>query len=179
MVKAMDVANFFVNLFNDDPQECMTNLRLNKLLYFAQAWSLARLDKPLFDEEIQAWDYGPVIPEVYKAFRPCGRDRIADQSGDYSQDVFTSDQLQLLLDVLNEYGKYATSGLVSITHETGSPWESVYEQGKNNVITKQSMKEYFKSQEPLKPFDDISLEEDYVGYRNEDGILVLPKEYDE
>ena len=68
MLKAIDVANFFVDLANSDPDDCMTNLRVNKLLYFAQAWSVVRRNKPLFEEDMQAWKYGPVVPEVYTAF---------------------------------------------------------------------------------------------------------------
>lgn len=45
MCKAIDVANFFVDMANNDPNDCMTNLRVNKLLYFAQAWSLVRRGK--------------------------------------------------------------------------------------------------------------------------------------
>ena len=77
MLKAIDVANFFVDLANSDPDDCMTNLRVNKLLYFAQAWSVVRRNKPLFEEDMQAWKYGPVVPEVYTAFSACGRERIA------------------------------------------------------------------------------------------------------
>lgn len=52
MCRAIDVANFFIDLANSDPDDCMTNLRVNKLLYFAQAWSLVRRGKPLFPDEL-------------------------------------------------------------------------------------------------------------------------------
>ena len=61
MLKAIDVANFFVDLANSDPDDCMTNLRVNKLLYFAQAWSVVRRNKPLFEEDMQAWKYGCLL----------------------------------------------------------------------------------------------------------------------
>ena len=51
----------------------ITNLKLQKFAYFAQGWALARLDHPLFNEEIQAWTYGPVIPYLYaQAKKYCG-----------------------------------------------------------------------------------------------------------
>lgn len=58
--KAIDAANFFIKLANDAGEEGMTNLRVNKLLYFAQAWSLARLGKELFAEDFQAWVYSEI-----------------------------------------------------------------------------------------------------------------------
>lgn len=58
MKKAKDITNFFIDLANSDKNNKypMTNERLNMLLYFAQDWYLARYNKPLFEEEIEAWD---------------------------------------------------------------------------------------------------------------------------
>ena len=83
MAKALDVANFFVDVTSDDPEDAMTNMRVNKLLYLSQAWSLVRLGRPLFeDDEIQAWQYGPVAPGVYRAFSEYGRERIRKVAGE-------------------------------------------------------------------------------------------------
>lgn len=76
-MNALDAANFFVELANAEEDGRMTNLKLNRLVYFAQAWSLEKFSRPLFEEEAEAWQYGPVIPSVYRAFRPCGRNRIS------------------------------------------------------------------------------------------------------
>lgn len=59
MASVFDVANFFIEVspaFDDN----MTQMKLYKMLYYAQGWSLVKLGRPLFDDEIQAWDYGPV-----------------------------------------------------------------------------------------------------------------------
>ena len=62
MVHAIDVARFFINIANTIPTyDLMTNLRVNKLLYFAQGECLRRLGYPLFDDDIEAWTYGPVV----------------------------------------------------------------------------------------------------------------------
>ena len=181
MCKAIDVANFFVDMANNDPDDCMTNLRVNKLLYFAQAWSLVRRGERLFNSQIQAWQYGPVVPEVYQAFKPCGRERISSVSGEYSPDLFDSDELTILLDVLREYGKYSSPALVGFTHAKGTPWEKVYDCDKRGIeITDESLIEYFSAQEPLKSYTlSEGSDSDYIGYRNSDGVLVLPKEYDD
>lgn len=179
MCRAIDAANFFVEVANSDPDDCMTNLRVNKLLFYAQGWHLVRFKKPLFQEDFEAWPLGPVVPDVYKAFKPCGRERIAAASGDFSPSVFTSEEIDLLLDVSNEYGKYSSPALVNMTHAKDSPWKKVYEPGANRVIPIRDMEAYFSGLEPLKTFVLPEVpEEDYIGYRNQDGILVLPKEYD-
>ncbi len=179
MAKAIDVANFFVDVTSNDPEDAMTNMRVNKLLYFSQAWSLVRLGRPLFeDDEIQAWQYGPVAPGVYRAFSEYGRERIRKVAGDYSWKVFSVDETELLLDVLREYGIYTSAALVKLTHRKGSPWSEVYAPGCNATITNESMKTYYSAQEPLPEFTFPEVEE--VGYRDpDDGLLVLPADWDD
>lgn len=176
MARALDVANFFIELANDDPDEGMTNLRVNKLVYFAQGWSYARLGRPLFDDEIQAWDYGPVVPEVYNTFKACGRERIHAASGKFSAEIFTAEETELLLDVAREYGQYATSHLVSITHCQGSPWRESYRKHFHAAIENENICQYFNTLPPLQAFE-LPDDDDYEGYRDpEDGLLILPEE---
>lgn len=180
MLKALDVANFFVELANGTAEECMTNLRINKFLYYAQAWSLVRFNKPLFEEEIQAWDYGPVVPSVYHTFKPCGYDRIKDIATDYSLEKFSPEQIELLLDVARYYGQYSSNKLIDMTHEKGGPWEEVYKIGVPCItISKERMKNYFSKKELTSFTFTYNPETDVVGYRDTDGVLVLPKEYDD
>ena len=71
----------------------LTNLKLQKLLYYAQAWYLANYQKPLFDEPIEAWVHGPVVVQVYNEFRDYGCDRIGkmiDEEPDLSDDEIES-----------------------------------------------------------------------------------------
>ncbi len=181
MLQAIDVANFFVDVANNDEEEYMTNLRVNKLTYFAQAYSLIRLGRPLFEEDIKAWRFGPVIPSVYQAFQTCGRDRIKDVFGSYDVSRFSDEELELLVDIMREYGKYSVSALVDLTHKPGAPWSRVDFNSFNDTITKESMKEYYSENADLVSF---TLPEEgpdiYVGRRDEtDGVLILPKEYDD
>lgn len=183
MLHAIDVANFFIDMANanSEVEDFMTNLRVNKLLYFSQAWSLVRRGKPLFSEELQAWKYGPVVPCVYQTFKPCGKEPISSVSGDYSPEVFSCDELELLIDVIREYGKYSTPALVEMTHAVGTPWTDIYVPDSNNVITQDSLSKYFSNHSALAAFELAAVsEDDYVGYRDSsDGLLVLPKEYDD
>ena len=161
---ALDIANFFVQLSNALPETDITNLKLNKLCYYAQGWSLARLGYPLFDEEIQAWEYGPVIPSIYHTFKVCGKAPIEAPSADFDESVLSSDELTLLTDVFISYGKYAPSALVQMTHMPGSPWSNVYEERENNPIGISLLKEYFSSSDELQTFQINPTEDNVVSY---------------
>lgn len=176
MRKAIEIANFLLELFKFD-EEGLTNLKLNKLLYFAQGFSYQRLGKPLFADEIEAWSYGPVVSEVYKIFQPCGRNPITptDEIVELS-----SEEEELLIDVAREYGRYSASGLVSMTHKAGTPWSQVYKQHENKVISQTLIKDYFIEGEDQLPMLELNFNEsDFAGHRDEEGYLVLPKEYNE
>ena len=154
--KAIDIANIYIRLANDIQNDFMDNLKINKLLYYAQGWSLAKFGIPLFDEKIEAWDYGPVVPEVYHAFKCCGKDPINEPQDIFDESRLSTDELELLVDVYNAYGKYTGWALKEMTHEKGSPWHQVYEKGKNNIICNDMIKAYFEKQS-LETFDVDSI----------------------
>ena len=69
MARAIDAANFFITIMQGD-EERLTNKKINKLLYYVQGHSFLRLGHQFFDEDIQAWDHGPVVPSIYHTFLP-------------------------------------------------------------------------------------------------------------
>lgn len=146
---AMDIANFYVQLSQDLPEGDITNLKLNKLCYYAQGWSLVRLGRPLFDDEIQAWKYGPVIPSVYHTYKVCGENPIAEPASRFDEAEFDTDELNLLIDVYMTYGKYSPGQLVSMTHAAGGPWAEVFEEMQNHVISVAAMQKYFSQSNEL------------------------------
>ena len=164
MCKASDVANFFINLSLGEEEDFITNLKLNKLLYFAQGWSLARLGKPLFQNEIQH-DY-----------KNCGNTPITFVDEKYSNTVFSGEQYALLLDVYAEYGKYTARTLTTMTHESGTPWSQFYSENENNVIPKEVIKEYFSSLPSLKSLCPSSIPESMITGRfdSQAGRYILP-----
>ena len=181
MCKASDVANFFIGLSLSDSEDYITNLKLNKLMYYAQGWSLARLGKPLFQNDIQAWKYGPVIPAIYHDYKNCGNSPITVIDESYSNDVFSGKQYSLLLDVYGEYGKYTARALTSLTHRPGTPWSRFYEEGRNAIIPKEALKEYFSSLPPMRPFGTAVIsDKDILGHLDpESGHYVLPSAEDD
>lgn len=153
MANVFDVANFFIDVCNNSTDDQITNLKLNKLLYYAQGCYLARTGKPLFDDDIEAWQYGPVAPAVYRKYRAFDRLPIQRPDDDYNSKVFLPEELESLLDVMREYGKYTGSTLVSMTHKKGTPWSLAHIAGEN-VISKESMKKYFE-EHPVPSSDEL------------------------
>lgn len=76
MAAAETAAKFFIMLANQRDDDFITNLKLNKLLYYAQGAYLARTGRPLFNEQIEAWAYGPVVPSIYRKYKVCGKNPI-------------------------------------------------------------------------------------------------------
>lgn len=182
-VRGIDVANFFIDVINSDEEGSVTNLQLNKIVFFAQAWSLVLKNKPLFDEDFRAWDYGPVLPSIYHKFKDNGKQYIARVSDNIFEDVFDSETIDLLLDVYREYSKYSATELVNLTHVKGGVWDQIRSKNKkkkNEIIPKDLIKEYYSKQPKLKEWTlpEFS-KEDYVGYFNEEGMTVLPADWDE
>ena len=66
---AQDVANWFLAKADYEAGDVITPLKLQKLLYYAQGWTLAILNKNLFEEDFQAWTHGPAIPSIYRKYK--------------------------------------------------------------------------------------------------------------
>ena len=166
---AIDIANFYIQLVHSLPDDSIDNLKLNKLLYYVQGWSLNRLGRVMFREDIQAWDLGPVIPAVYHQFKACGKRSIEAPEAEFDESRLSTEELELLIDVYRFYGKYTGWALKEMTHEAGSPWDMAYEQNKNRIIPVESLKEHF-AKETLPSFELKNLSIPVVQY--------IPAEWD-
>lgn len=175
MRKEEAVANFFIALGNGENEDYMTNLRLNKLMYFAQAWSLVLFGNPLFQEDIHAWQLGPVVPSIYHKYKNKGKNQITTADASFRMSMLSGDEQQLVMAVMGRYGKYSTSGLVDITHLPGSPWDTAFT-ANEEIIGIAQIKEFFENDIPLKLLGNC---EDYptVGYHNSKGAYVLPTDW--
>jgi len=143
--KALDIAKKLIKMADFDSVsggDCMTNMRLQKLLYYEQGYHLAMFDTPLFDEEIEAWMYGPVVPSVYDHYKNNGSQILPVEADNLE---LTDDENELFGNVYNAYREFSTLGLMNKTHKE-SPWKSAKSTGRNSVISQNSMKAYFKTQ---------------------------------
>ncbi|MDP2009167.1 MAG: DUF4065 domain-containing protein [Phenylobacterium sp.] len=119
------VANRFLTLAAAQGRT-LTQMQLQKLVYIAHGWKLALAGAPLIRDEVQAWQYGPVIPRLYNTVREF-RDRPV--SGPIPQDpndYLDANEDMLIQQVYGIYGKFSGPQLSQLTHATGTPWETTY-----------------------------------------------------
>ena len=166
MNRAIDIAKWFVLTTNTEKKinqpsnsnyeiyEGITHLKLQKLLYFSQGVSLAEFDRPLFNDSIEAWSYGPVIKSVYEEFKKYGRNFIEltmseNEAKDILYKVSSGYMAKDILDFVYEnYAGYTAWKLVEITHQKGSPWYVTWMKNKGEIgtIDNSIIKEYFKKE---------------------------------
>lgn len=114
--KIFAVADFF--LANADPDDPVTHLKLQKLCAYAQAFSLALLDKPLFGDALEAWQHGPVIRRLYMKYKDHENLPIATKTiGVDSRRLFDDEELYVLETVNSYYGAYAPHRLRAMSHD--------------------------------------------------------------
>lgn len=136
----IDIANkILAQASNSEAEELICNMKLQKMLYYMQGFHLAFFETPLFEEEIEAWMYGPVVPPVYETFKSNGN---AGISFNKEPIKLSPDEEALFNEVYRVYGAYSAIGLMNLTHSE-TPWKSVTT-GVGNIIKKEVMKEYFK-----------------------------------
>lgn len=120
--------------------DLISNLKLQKLLYYMQGVFLAYFDKQLFEDDIEAWMYGPVVPSIYHLYKDKGNLGI-----EYDKEVITLNSTQeenLFDEVFRIYSRFSATGLMEMTHNE-SPWKSV-KTGVGNIISPEIMKQFFK-----------------------------------
>lgn len=120
-IPAVDVARLIIHLAAQEPEcERLTPLRVQKLLYYVQGWSLATRGRPLFTERIEAWKNGPVVRAVWQQFRDHGNATIPIDHVEPLSGVPDTDQ-RLVESVWAGYRMHSASELWRMTHAE-SPW---------------------------------------------------------
>ncbi|EOG4614330.1 Panacea domain-containing protein [Pseudomonas aeruginosa] len=141
MPSSRDVAEYFLLLEGEGGE--ISNLKLQKLVYYAQGFSLALLGEPLFDEPIEAWMHGPVVKSLYRQFSRFGSNPI-DPLNDFDDSVLSRDQKRLIEEVFDVYGQYSAWKLRQLTHEE-DPWRDNYVEGDfSREIPQDEMERYFR-----------------------------------
>ena len=120
------VADYFLLKVFYGSGDGLTNLKLQKLVYYAQAWSLALRNTPMFKERIEAWAGGPVCPALYRRLKGSGW-QLIDPSfiKKSSVGVLSGDDEEFLDDVWEKYGGLWTAELRELTHRE-APWKEAY-----------------------------------------------------
>jgi uncharacterized phage-associated protein len=134
-----------------DEGKFVTQMKLQKLVYFAQGYHLAKYNEPLIKENFEAWKFGPVVPEIYQDFKLYGSKLITNTSSfrpsgtDASRVVLDSeafDSIKYTWDVLKDFSAMALSNW---THQPSTPWSKVYDpDAKSTPISNDDIKNYFE-----------------------------------
>ena len=139
MANVFDVAAYILHKHGK-----MTAMKLQKLVYYCQAWHLVWDEEPLFEEEIQAWANGPVVPELFKAHQGefvISKEPIGDKT------KLTKSEKETIKAVLESIGDRDANWLSTLTHQE-DPWKDarrglqIHERG-NKPITHGAMADYY------------------------------------
>jgi uncharacterized phage-associated protein len=149
------VANEFIERASNECR-ALTPMQLQKLCYFAHGYNLALFGQALTKDEIEAWDWGPVYPDLYDALKKFGAGSIPGPihqnnwasldhiKGGVVREKMTDVETALIDRVWDVYGHMEAFKLSAITHEDGSAWQRVYKPGKKHIkIPNELIKEQF------------------------------------
>ncbi len=119
----------------------ISNLKLQKMLYFVQAEMLVARGRPCFRGTIEAWDFGPVAPQVYRKYKVYGSGSIPYVGKDRFDEIASADR-EIIDRIVDECGPYSAAALVEITHNQ-DPWREAYRPGCSRPIENESIRSYF------------------------------------
>lgn len=131
MSKAMDIANYIVHYSNEQGAP-ISNLKLQKLLYFVWIEYYNKTKKYLFKDYFYAWHYGPVIPEVYYEYCAYGGFLIID---DVLEPDLRKEEKDVINEVVTKYKDKSAGSLVNETHKIGHAWEKTYDKYCKKIIS--------------------------------------------
>lgn len=148
MITAIEVARFLVSLSSKETElDPVTHMQVQKLVYYVEAWSLAINDVSMFADRIEAWRYGPVIPNLYREFKQFDDASIPASAGNESPPL-SGGECDFVRRVWEGHKRFSAVGLSEMTHRE-SPWIDAYDpagvDGRcRKEITRTAMQSYFK-----------------------------------
>lgn len=138
---ALDIAEYVLWYCENTLHQAITNLQLQKILYYIQGEYLALYNKPLFDNDMEAWDYGPVIPDVYYEYKEFVSNQILGIEP-HNRNILDECDINLIEKIVNEKSKLNVWKLVDDTHNE-SPWLKNFKPGLKKEIPIADLEEYF------------------------------------
>ncbi len=143
----LKIANAFLALAKENGST-LTNMQLQKLVFFAHGWHLALKGEPLINTDVKAWNFGPVIPPLYRALKQFGNGTVQgpitkeDSDSVPPEDPFVQSLLRRVWDV---YGHLTGGQMSTLTHEEGSPWDVTFKKKPYEQIPDELIASHFKS----------------------------------
>ncbi len=161
MYKVLDVCRYIIN-YSNEKDYGISNLKLQKLLYFVQAYFLcfSPQKQPCFEEKIEAWEFGPVVPEAYHEYKQYGSGDIPKVDSyllfdpdniwevkriQYNDKIINEDDKKKIQIVVDEFSDFSATDLVTLTHNQ-FPWKNAYKPYENNIISDEVIRRYFNGE---------------------------------
>lgn len=141
---AVDVARKLLSIAQGSEDPDVTPMQLLKLVYLAHGWSLGIRGRPMVNEPVEAWRYGPVIRALYDEVKRF-RDQPVSSLGSSSAD-FEKEDVRLLEAIYRTYGKWDGISLSNLTHRAGSPWRKAWNLNRKNArISNDLIENHYRS----------------------------------
>ena len=142
MINVLSLSNHIISLFEKNGTK-ITNLKLQKILYYTQGYFLKQFGKEAFIEDIYSWQYGPVVPTVYYQYNYCGSCPLTSEVDLFLQ--IEEKEKELIEKIVDKCMYIPSSKLVNMTHSE-LPWKNT---DIGCIISKQSIKMFFNFSNPL------------------------------
>ncbi len=136
---AQDIANYFLWKAQEENQELLSNMKLQKLVYYAQGLHLVLNNIPLFKDKIEAWTYGPVVPDLYHAYKHHEASGIP-ANPNFNPSSIDKDTRELLDEIFDVFGQFSAVRLMELAH-SDQCW---IDAGSRNEISHESMQNCLK-----------------------------------
>lgn len=137
------VANYIIDkaMSKGNP---LTPMQVIKLVYLCHGWMLGLYNRPLINEPVEAWQYGPVIKNLYQRVKQYRSNPILDKL-DNTDSVFSEEEQDVMDQVINKYSSLSGVALSSLTHADGTPWSNTWNPEIRNVkISNDLIEDHFK-----------------------------------
>ncbi|NYZ24121.1 SocA family protein [Azospirillum sp. ROY-1-1-2] len=139
---ARDVANQIIRRAAMH-RRTLTPMQVLKLVYMSQGWMLGLYGRPLFSQSVEAWQYGPVIPDVYHALKGYGSSPVL-ATINCPQEHYDPQEIDIINQVVDIYKDWNGIELSNWTHQPGSPWHTTWHiNGRNSTIPIDTIQAYF------------------------------------
>lgn len=144
---ARDIARWFIAWSDGFDEAGLSNLKLQKLLYYSQGHALAKWGRPLFTQQIEAWAHGPVVADVYHQYKDFGKNPL-EIDGEIDWAVTDDATDALLASVWRTYGEFSAWRLREMTHAE-TPWKATFDpEVRNELISHDLLKKHFSGLYP-------------------------------
>ena len=141
---ALEVADKFIRLGIEN-ENLITPLKAQKLVFLAHAWSLGLGFGPLFQDAVEAWQYGPVVRMLYHELKGYGNRTIAHPIME-EEATFDEGEEAFIKAIWRHYGEIPALSLSAMTHAPGSPWDQVYRRGYGSqIIHTHLIRDYYRA----------------------------------